>query len=166
MCTFAESMKMSKNIHDVCDYFIISACEAESQLSNLKLQKLLYYSQAWYLAFKGQALFYGKFQAWIHGPVNREIYNRFLPTKSLYSAITDCDVLNRNPTESFTHEQQAFLNSILEVYMPYSGTQLEEMTHGEKPWQDARKGYSDSQRCEQEISEKTMMEFYSARVAK
>lgn len=152
---------MLADIHAVCDYLILSACEAGETLSNLKLQKLLYYSQAWHLAIREEPLFSGKFQAWIHGPVNRVIYDRFFATKSLYSPILPSDVINTNPVAALSDSQKTLIDSVLEVYMPFTGTQLEEMTHGEAPWINARKGFSASQRCEKEIDEDSMKEFYS-----
>ena len=80
------------NINDVCDYIILQLSEAGEYLNNLKLHKLLYYVQAWHLAFYGERLFDGGFQAWIHGPVNREIYDRFKETKSLYSEVDENDI--------------------------------------------------------------------------
>lgn len=79
---------MNNNINDIVDY-IINRFErgGKNDLTMLKLQKLLYYAQAWYLVNKGKnkRLFIGKFEAWVHGPVNREIFNRFKETHSLYS---------------------------------------------------------------------------------
>jgi uncharacterized phage-associated protein len=153
------------NIHDVCNYIILKTKNAGEGLSLLKLQKLLYYSQAWHLAFYNERLFLGKFQAWVHGPVSREIYDRFSNTKSLYSEVTVNDVpddfdLNRVPEDKQNH-----IDDILEVYAKYRGSQLEELTHREEPWVEARKGYRSSERCEKEISENTMRRYYAERIA-
>ncbi|MES1173555.1 MAG: type II toxin-antitoxin system antitoxin SocA domain-containing protein, partial [Myxococcales bacterium] len=60
---------MTITVHDVCDYTIVKCSDAGEPLSALKLQKLVYYAQAWYLAFAGVPLFHGTFEAWVHGPV-------------------------------------------------------------------------------------------------
>lgn len=57
-----------QNLHAVCDYIICRVRMAEAGLNHLKLQKLMFYVQAWNLAFYGETLFCGKFQAWVHGP--------------------------------------------------------------------------------------------------
>ncbi|MGH7271172.1 MAG: Panacea domain-containing protein [Polyangiaceae bacterium] len=72
-------------LDDVCDYVITKASEARMPLNLLKLQKLVYYCQAWHLANEGHPLFDGKFQAWVHGPVSRRLYDRFRNSKNLYS---------------------------------------------------------------------------------
>ena len=82
------------SIHDIADYVIlrIKTEDKYASLINLKLQKLLYYIQAWSYGINKRPFFNGDFEAWIHGPVNRDIYNRFNRTKYLYSEINidDC----------------------------------------------------------------------------
>ncbi len=150
--------------NEVCDYIIHRVLDAEAGLNHLKLQKLLYYVQAWYLAFTKQTLFVGGFQAWVHGPVNRDIYNRFSVTKSLYSEIdvTDC-TLGFVP-ETLSEDARLHVDSVLDVYAGFTGDQLEQLTHQELPWTEARKGCQPYERCERLISEKTMAEYYGARV--
>ena len=71
-------------INQISDYVIFrSKAEGDADLSALKHQKLLYYIQAWHLAFNGTPAFEADFQAWIHGPVNREIYELYKDKKYL-----------------------------------------------------------------------------------
>ncbi len=152
------------NINDVCDYVIHRVIESGESLSNLKLQKLLYYVQSWHLAFESKPLFNGKFQAWVHGPVSREIYSRFSDTKSLYSDINQEDISQDFEPEKLDSDCKSHIDRVLSVYAKYSGPQLEEMTHKESPWVEAREGYSSWERCEVELNENTMMECYSKRL--
>ena len=153
------------NISTVCDYIIIQLnADGDSDLTTLKLQKLLYYIQAWHLAFYKKPMFEGEFQAWVHGPVNRKIYNRFKDTKFLYSSITMQDVEDRNAGDSLTKKEKSHIGSVLDAYAKYSPSQLEVMTHREKPWIDARNGVDKLERSENVISEETMMKFYRARL--
>jgi uncharacterized phage-associated protein len=152
-------------IHDACDYIILSMTSVgNSDLSLLKLQKLLYYSQAWRLAFTGDRLFYGYFQAWIHGPVNRAVYDRFAPTKMLYAAVTREDVRPTFLPTLLTLSERRHIGSVLDTYGKYTGTQLEEIAHRERPWIEARKGIAANARCEEIISEATMQSYYSERL--
>ena len=146
-------------INSATDYIITSfKCEGEEYLPNIKLQKLLYYSQAWHLGIYKNTLFDGKFQAWIHGPVNREIYDRFCARKDLYSDIEMDDRIECNP--NVTEEEKEFFDFILENYGGYSGVQLEIMTHSEKPWIEARGTCGKYDRCNTIISEDTMKTYY------
>lgn len=149
------------NINDTADYVIrrLTGDEA-APLIHLKLQKLLYYIQAWSLGIEGQTMFEGKFEAWVHGPVNREIYDRF-QEKSLYGFISADDM--EKPDVCLPDTDSDFVDYILDNYAGYSGTQLERMTHEELPWQEARRGYAPTDRCTVEISEHTMKLFYGQR---
>lgn len=156
------------NINDVCDYIIIKI-KGEGKhvsLTNLKLQKLLYYTQAWHLAFEGKPLFDGKFEAWVHGPVNRTIFNRFKDTKMLYSQIERQDVENQDALtkDVISLEQQTHIESVLDEYAQFTGAQLEYMTHTEDPWLEARGSLNPAAACSKIISEKTMENYYKARL--
>jgi len=153
------------NINDVCDFVILRAKSDEDiPLNNLKLQKLLYYIQAWHLAFYDEPFFNGKFQAWVHGPVNREIYNRFRDTKYLYSEITKRDVINPNCSDLIDVEDRNHINNVLDTYLQFSGVQLESWTHNEPPWLFARKGYSSVHSCEVELDEDIMKKYFKSKI--
>lgn len=153
------------NLRDlVCDYIIVRVRSASGSLNALKLQKLMYYVQAWYLAFNGRPLFVGRFQAWVHGPVNRELYDRFASTKSLYSEIGFEDVQPGFDLSLLDEDIRGHIDNVLEVYAKYTGTQLEDITHREQPWIAARGQCRPADRCETEIDESLMAKFYAARL--
>ncbi len=152
------------DINDVADY-IISKMDEASWLNVLKLQKLLYYVQAWTLAIENVRCFDGEFQAWVHGPVNREIYDRFKDEKSMYSRVRARDMRKGFDPEEMDLDVRTNINSVLEVYGDFSDDQLEEMTHREQPWIDAREGCSPRERCTNDIDEITMRNYYAARLS-
>lgn len=152
-------------IDDVCDYIILMCRTADEGLNLLKLQKLLYYVQAWSLAFEGKPHFEGKFQAWVHGPVNRHIYDRFKDSKSLYSAVTEADMRPEfDPDLQLTAQDRLHIQSVLEVYASFGDSDLEAQTHAEDPWIQARGNCRPTERCETEISERLMEDFYKKRI--
>lgn len=153
-----------ENINDVVDYVIVKLNESGKPLNLLKLQKLIYYIQAWSLALKKEPLFQGKFQAWVHGPVNRQIFDRFKETHSLYSSVDIHDVQKTFDMSSMDNENINHINAVLEAYGDFAGYQLEELTHREEPWIAARGDISTSERCETELDEALMGEYYSKRV--
>lgn len=152
------------DIDDACDYIIARLHEAGAALNLLKLQKLLYYVQAWHWAFHGRGLFVGRFQAWVHGPVNREIYDRFRETKSLYSPVFSSDVRPSFSATVLPPNAVRHINSVLDVYGQFTGDQLEEMTHREDPWIRARGEVAPNERCENLIDEPFMGEYYAKRI--
>ncbi|AZI38537.1 Panacea domain-containing protein [Epilithonimonas vandammei] len=154
-------METVQNISDYIIYRLKS--EGNQSLSFLKLQKLLFYTQAWHLAFTGDPLFDEKFQAWIHGPVSRQIFDNYKNSKYMYSEMTLKDIISER-YKSIKPEIKVHVDSVLDSYASFSSSELETMTHQEEPWLSAREGFDEYQRCEVEISEDLMRKYYGARL--
>ncbi|GHT52546.1 hypothetical protein AGMMS49982_13050 [Bacteroidia bacterium] len=148
------------SINDIVDYIIlkVKAEDNDASLINLKMQKLLYYVQAWSYGIRKKALFEGDFQAWIHGPVNKLVYDRFNSTKCLYSEINTTDVLNNNV--QLADEDAEFVDYILENYLKYSAAELERLSHSERPWKETRGGLNPYERCDKVIAPQLMIDYY------
>ena len=148
------------NINDIVDYIIskVKSEDDKASLINLKLQKLLYYIQAWSFGINEAPLFQGDFQAWVHGPVNRDIYDRFNSTKYLYSEINLDDRINENVM--LDDETSEFVDFILENYLKFSGAELERLSHSEKPWIETRGELGSYDKCEVVISSELMKGYY------
>jgi uncharacterized phage-associated protein len=150
------------DINQVADYICDYLVETGAPPSQLKLHKLLYYVQAWNLALYDEPLFGEEFQAWVHGPVSRVIYDRFKSTKNMLSTIDRKDI----PRCSDLPENVTYhIGEVLEAYGDFSGTQLEELTHKEDPWLNARKGLERSERSTNAISKEDMKVFYKLRLS-
>lgn len=132
---------------------------------NLKLQKLVYYVQAWNFGKNGDAFINGDFEAWIHGPANRELYERFRETKSLYSLIGKEDIINKDAINVLDPKDSEFIDLILDNYASYNASDLERMTHSEDPWKIARNGLGPLERGTRIITPKSMIEYYGKRWA-
>lgn len=153
------------SVTTISDYVIFKCKEqGNASLSVLKHQKILYYVQAWHLAFEGVPAFDGKFQAWIHGPVNREIYNTYKDKKYIYSDLSIKDIQDEKFYEKINTDLRTHIDTIIESYSKFTATELELMTHEEEPWIKAREGYSPNARCEVNIDEELMRKYYSDRL--
>ena len=133
--------------------------EAGDDITHLKLQKLIYFAQAWYLANKNQPLFAEDMEAWTHGPVVPSVWHIYkshqwgsLPPESSDPAID----------ESTTR----FLNVIHEKYGKFSAKELERMTHDHKPWKQTRGDLPLEAKCSTPIDKKMMRDFYAERIGK
>ena len=86
------------DVNIIADYIIMRLTSDEDDrgmdLINLKLQKLLYYVQAWFLGIEGKRFLNTSFEAWVHGPVSRDVFDRFKDSKNLYSQITVKDIVH------------------------------------------------------------------------
>lgn len=117
----------------------------EYGLSGMKLQKILYYAQALALTQGGKALFPEDFQAWRHGPVNREVWQGTLGTGDLTTA------------------EQELLRAAWGKYGHLDAYELSDLTHADAPWRETREDLPDDMNCDRVISQKAMENFYLAR---
>ncbi|GAB7228655.1 hypothetical protein VrSk94_23430 [Vibrio rotiferianus] len=103
-----------------------------SDLSNLKLQKLTWYCQGFFSAITGRPLFDDDFEAWEHGPVIPSLYREF---KDFGRNPIELDV-SKDIERKFTEEELDIIDEVYEVFGKYSAWKLRNMTHDEKPWLD------------------------------
>jgi len=96
-------------------------------ISNMKLQKLLYYQQGFHLAYFGTPLFDEEIEAWMYGPVVPCVYEHF-KAKDNFGIEFSGNVI------SLSTEEESLFNEVFRVYGKYSATGLIEMTHNETPW--------------------------------
>ena len=99
-------------------------------LSNLKIQKLLYYAQGLHLALYHKPLFEEKIIAWQYGPVVEEVYREL---KSYQGAIPPFEDFNNDYLSS---EELDLIKDVYDVFGQFSATKLVEMTHNESPWKN------------------------------
>lgn len=134
--------------------FLLAECREQGEvLTNLKLQKLLFYSQAWFLALENRPLFAEDFQAWVHGPVLPSQYHRF---KEFTWRPLTIDVATPKVDDSVG----SHLMSIIEEFGTETAVALERMTHLEKPWLAARGDLGPSAISDAKISKVAMMDYY------
>lgn len=141
------------NINHVADFIILFFREKGENITNLKLQKLLYYTQAWHLAIHGRPMFEGNFQAWTHGPVNVSVYNRFSDYR--WQPITEAI---QGP--NISQEEEAHIQEVLESYGGFGAYELERLTHSERPWKNARGDLPADSGSNRVISEEDMKAYY------
>ena len=97
-------------------------------LSNLKIQKLLYYAQGFSLVLHNTPLFEEKIVAWQYGPVVEEVYQEL---KGYNGSIPPFD---EQDNSYLTDGEMELLKEVYDVYGQFSATKLVEMTHDEMPW--------------------------------
>ena len=117
----------------VAKYFLAKAEEEVGDgISNLKLQKLVYYAQAYHLAMHGKPLFREPLEAWEHGPVVPGLYRAYREFGSgNIPAPQDFD------PDEYDPETAEFLDEVYNVFGQYSAWKLRNMTHDERPWVEA-----------------------------
>lgn len=142
--------KMS-TVFDVAKYIL----KKTGQITTMKLQKLVYYCQAWSLAWDGVPLFDEDFQAWANGPVCPELFNRhhgkFVVDEGFLADVSDY---------SFGKDAIETMDAVLGHYGDKESHWLSELTHKESPWKEARAGIPNGERCTTVISKDSMQQYY------
>jgi len=103
-------------------------------MTNLKLQKMLYYEQGFHLAYFGTPLFEESIEAWMYGPVVPAVYNKYKGNGK--NGIPS----DGSPIELTGEKEEALFAEVYRVYGRFSAIGLMEMTHNEKPWLETPTG--------------------------
>lgn len=144
---------------NIADYFIWKSAQEGKPITNKKLQKLIYYAQAWHLVFnEGKPLFNEDIEAWVHGPVVRSVYQLF--KKFGFNPIIS--KVDKNPIEDI--QEKELLDQVWKIYGTMDAEYLEMLTHREDPWQKARQGNESTERSSTVIDLGQMESFYRSKL--
>ncbi|MDB9511038.1 DUF4065 domain-containing protein [Kamptonema animale CS-326] len=142
------------NALDIAKYFItLASPEDEDLITNLKLQKLLYYAQGFHLVLFGKPLFAERIEAWQYGPVVPDIYRLYKQYE--VNSLPQPDDFN---IALYDRETQELLNEVYEVYGQYTAPTLMRFTHQELPWKETL--------LNEEISHDLMKAYFETQLVK
>lgn len=135
-------MKGNYSSMSVANYIVNSAIDKEKPVSNLKLQKLLYYVQAASLVENNVPMFDDDISAWKYGPVVETVYHAF---KHFVGApIDECNSANieylddtDSVDELISGIDKKMIDKVVKSYEEYAALQMVRKTHEEEPWQKA-----------------------------
>lgn len=140
------------SVFDVAKYIL----EKSGEMTTIKLQKLVYYCQAWTLVWDEQPLFEEEIQAWANGPVVPELFRVHKGKFKVSASDFPC-----GNSEHLTDDEKGNIDIIIRDYGEKSTQWLVESTHSETPWVEARKGCAFGQNCTNVIDHAAMAEYYS-----
>jgi uncharacterized phage-associated protein len=138
--------------------------------NQLKLQKLVYYSEGWHLAYFERPLITEDFEAWVHGPAVRSLWDHykgrgnFLTTFNL--RLPYAEKIHSLLNQVLNPEQIELIGDVIKEYGDKSAYHLESLSHNELPWREARNGCAQSERSETIISKETMKKYYQSLFSK
>ncbi len=131
----------------VADYLLVEQ-DKDDEITNLKLQKLLYYAQGYGLALLGRRLFPERILAWEHGPVVSEVYAVYHDGRNPIPRPAGFD------TTSLDVETRELLDHVYAKYGQYEAWKLRDMTHAEAPWKSTPR--------DAEITDEALSSYFSA----
>jgi uncharacterized phage-associated protein len=146
----AQEGKMA-SCHDVAAVILRELGE----MTTMKLQKLVYYCQAWSLVWDEEPLFPERIEAWANGPVTPELYD-------LHRGLFKIDRWPEGDPDVFNKKQLATIRGVLRFYGRKPSQWLSDLTHKEQPWRKARKGLGPSDRGNAAITHASLVEYYSS----
>ena len=128
---------MSYKVLDVCRYVINYSNKKDYGISNLKLQKILYFIQAYFLISEpSRRCFEEKIEAWDFGPVVPEAYRKYkqfggtdIPMISKIENVDEDNIIS--------DADKTLINTVVDNFSDYSATDLVTLTHNQSPWIDA-----------------------------
>lgn len=142
------------SVFDVAEYVL----DISGYLSTMKLQKLVFYSNALSLVSDGKPLFPETFQAWVNGPVCPPLYfahrGRFIVGPGAFASHVGAAGLGEG--------SRRIVERTLNVLGNLDGNELSELTHHETPWTEARGNCGDADRCSSVITNEAIRSFYSS----
>ena len=137
-------------VHDVAAYIL----KKRGRMSAMRMQKLVYYSQAWSLVWDDRPLFQERIEAWANGPVVPELFEKHRGKFELSRwPLGNPDVLNSTEQET--------VDIVLDFYASHNAQWLSDLTHREDPWRDARKGLPEGERGNRIIKHSALQEYYA-----
>jgi uncharacterized phage-associated protein len=139
-------------VFDVAKYIL----EKMGEMTAWKLQKLVYYSQVWSLVWDDRVLFEDDFEAWANGPVVRSLFNAHRGCLNV-----DASLFPRGNSEKLDDLAKETIDIVIRDYGPFSGRELSEIAHSERPWKEARKGVPAGYPSENVIDKDVIVDFYT-----
>lgn len=144
---------MSATVFDVAAYIL----KKTGEITTMKLQKLVYYCQAWSLVWDEKPLFGEKIEAWSNGPVVRELFDAH---KGKF--VINREQLGCGDGRKLNSEQKETIDGVLSFYGHKPSQWLSDLTHAEDPWKEARRGLPSMIRGSNEITLESMARYYGS----
>lgn len=120
----------------------------------MRLQKRVFYAQAWSLIVRHAPLFAERIEAWAYGPV---VYELFQAHKGRFTV----GQLPAGDVNKIPEELRTFLKNVLAHYSWMNGAELSALVQSEKPWKEAYENAWLNEKYPNEIKQEAMREFYT-----
>ena len=139
---------MTYQARDIAEYIIYREASQGRTVSNLRLQKLLYFVQAQFIVQKDAPCFTERMEAWDFGPVVPEVYRayKFYGSNAIPYSKTNFNI---------SKTDMMLIDIMLDHCGQYSTSTLVDMTHAQTPWKSAYQNPFDN-----EITLRSMFHYF------
>ena len=147
------SAQQATSAHDVAAYIL----QERGTMTAMKLQKLVYYCQAWSLVWDERPMFHERIEAWANGPVVPVLY-------AMHRGQFQLTTWPQGDPSKLDQDAIDTIKAVLDFYTPQSPQWLSDLAHMEEPWRAAREGLADGERGNREITLASMADYYGGLV--
>lgn len=152
------------NVLDVCRYVINYSNDKDYDISNLKLQKLLYFIQAYFLINKNETCFNETIEVWDFGPVIPKAYSEYkqyggghIPSISSYIEMDSDNIWNvhrvKYNNNIISNADKKMINDVINQFAEYTATDLTSLSQNQAPWNNIYEPYTNNEITKESIKE-------------
>lgn len=149
---YYDSINSHSSVIETVALYVLNS---KFEITNLSLQKLLYYIEAFCQVLLHERIFDNRCEAWAYGPVYPEIYDKYKSFKGEQIRVDQIDLSN-----DLDKKYRDVIDYVLGLFAIYNGVTLKDLSHAETPWKNAHEGYGDKERCEEIITHEAISEYF------
>lgn len=154
-CKDAVNRLLDINVDKIIDIAEYVVYKSNNDITPLAIQKLLYYMQGFYSAFFDSYIFVDDCEAWMHGPVFHNVYNKYKSFK--YNAIDRNETFD---TSKLNNLEVSIIDNVINAFGCYSGSTLQNFTHLEDPWLNTRNNLQENDGSNRVISKNLIKSYF------
>jgi uncharacterized phage-associated protein len=149
------SIRQPYSIETVADHILKNVGHP---VAAMKIQKLCFYTQAWFLASHGEPFFHHDFEAWRSGPVSPSLYKYHCGCIDFPDGV----LIESGKVQELTEDDAQFIQKTLDVYGRYTGLQLSNMCRSQPPWMETRVAYKNCRQPNKLIPVEAIIRYYGS----
>ena len=134
----------------------IYVLNSKYEITNMSLQKLLYYIEAFCQVLLNKRVFTNRCEAWTYGPVYPDVYEKYKSFGREQIQVEKMDL-----SEVIDQPYRDVIDYVLNLFAIYNGVTLKDFSHAEDPWKNAHSGYGERERCEEEITHEAITQYFN-----
>ena len=149
------SIRQPYSIETVADHILKNVGHP---VEAMKIQKLCFYTQAWFLASYGEPFFHHDFEAWRSGPVSPSLYKYHCGCIDFPDGV----LIESGKVQELKEDDAHFIQKTLNVYGRYTGLQLSNMCRSQPPWMETRVAYKNCRQPNKLIPVEAIIRYYGS----
>lgn len=153
-----EKCEMEKKYDNSAEKIALYIISSGKEITNLLLQKILYYVKAISGIFEGESIILEPCEAWKFGPVFPSVYEKY---REFGKQEIELNVSKEYVNELLSESEKQIIDYVMNTFGIYNAWFLKDLTHLEEPWIAARKGLSEEDACRNLMDEDIISKYFA-----